>query len=68
MDKGGIKTMFACVVNYNGREVYSSFHNNDDEAIEYAKRMSGVLRVERAHSDEPPIWERATVEKDEKEK
>jgi len=50
--------MYACVVNYHGREMYSSFHRTEEEAVEYAKAMPGVMRVEKAHSKEPPIWVR----------
>ncbi len=50
--------MYGCVIDWNGRRIYSSFYRTAKEAIEYAERMPGILAVELAHSGQPPIWER----------
>lgn len=54
--------MFACVIVHYGctppREMYSSFYKTAAEAIAYAERMCGVIRVEKAHAGEPAIWTR----------
>lgn len=43
-------------INWNGKEVYTSFFSDPEKAIEKAKIMNGVIRVEKAHSGEDPIW------------
>lgn len=51
--------MWACVVNHHSMgEVYSSFHRTPELAIAYAETMMGVIRVEKAHANEAPIWVR----------
>ena len=55
--------MYATVIKtHNNLELYSSFFprtdKGKDEAIEYAERMPGIIRVEAAHANEPPVWER----------
>ena len=54
--------MFACVVmNYGVTppcEMYSSFHATPEKAIAYAESMMGVIRVEKAHAKEAPVWVR----------
>jgi len=60
--------MYACVIkNHNGVELYSSFfartEEGKEEAIEYAERMPGVIKVEAAHANEPPVWERNPTKK-----
>lgn len=51
--------MFGLVCqNWSGREVYTSFYRTADEAIRIATNSAGVIRVEKAHAGEPPIWVR----------
>ena len=58
--------MFACVVMHYGltppREMYSSFHATAEKAIAQAGANSGVIRVEKAHAGEAPIWVREDSE------
>ena len=55
----GNKPMYALVcLDWNGREVYSSFFNDKDEAVHVAQRFPEVIRVEEAHSKNNPIWKR----------
>lgn len=51
--------MYATVISHSGGiEVYSSWFNDPKKAIEYAEGMPGIIKVEKAHANEPPIWER----------
>jgi hypothetical protein len=45
-------------LDWNGHEVYTSYLNDKEEAIEKAKRLPSVIRVEVAHSKGPPVWTR----------
>lgn len=45
-------------LDWNGNEVYTSFMDDKNEAIEAAERLSGVIRVEEAHAKKDPIWTR----------
>lgn len=49
--------MFALVcLDWNGREVYTSFYTEKEEAIMAAEQLPAVIRVEVAHSKTPPVW------------
>lgn len=48
--------MYATIIDYNGKELRSSFFTNERKAIEYAKSMAGVIAVEKI--GEGLIWKR----------
>lgn len=53
------KPIYATVVLMNGQPWYSKFSEDAQELIDFAEGLGyGVIRVEKAHSKEPPIWER----------
>ena len=54
-----MKRIYAIVcLDWNGHAVYTSFYNDQDEAIEKAKASMGAIRVEEAHAGKEPIWQR----------
>lgn len=49
--------MFALVcLDWNGHEVYTSFYTEKEEAIMAAEQLPAAIRVEVAHSKNPPVW------------
>lgn len=55
------RRQYACVIEMNGKEWYSSFFTNATDAIVYAERHNGVIRVDEARYDKDrvTIWDRA---------
>jgi hypothetical protein len=55
--------MFALVcLDWNGHEVYTSFHTRKEDAIIEAERLPAVIRVEVAHAKQQPIWVRKLLD------
>lgn len=58
------KSVYAAVVKIewgsNQMEVYSSFFDDRNRAIEHAEKNPGVIRIEEAHSADPRriVWTR----------
>lgn len=54
-----MKPIYAAVVNMNGQDVYSRFSQDLEKIIKDAETLyTGIIRIELAHSDEPPVWVR----------